>query len=128
MKKIILGLLLFTLFSAGCNTNQTLYETQNTTCSPIALKLEQSYLDSYNKVAIAESSFVGNIDLNAKNSQPTTLMRSMPYSLDKVNIYYTSDLNSYLGKKVSIKGKLNKFELEGQTVTEIWPSSVCVFN
>jgi hypothetical protein len=131
MKKIFL-LPVILLLAAGCgsgtiNNYPDTTKTPSQNCLTVNLNLDQGYLDSYKNTQSAERSFTGILQANPKQSGADTLMRYLPYNLDGRNLYLFLNVDTYVGKKVAIKGKLTSYELEGHALTEIWPVSMCVY-
>ena len=109
-------------------SQKVLFKTQKSNCDKISLTQNTDYTKTYSQIVSEETSITGILKANPKQTSPNTLMRYVPYSVDGVNLYAQDNLDSYVGKKVTIEGKVNKFELEGQNLTEIWPKTLCVQN
>lgn len=92
--------------------------------------------ESWNKLQKDEKAeqFTGVI-VKEQEQGMSFMQRFNPYKLKtddgkKIDIYSgeTDDLKSYVGKKVTLEGKSQKFELEGKDVFEIWPNKLKVLN
>jgi hypothetical protein len=89
--------------------------------------------EEYNKFKESEKQiFTGIIQKFEPTEEVSFIQRFNPYKLQTqdgktIDIYIGVDekeLNSYLGKKVSLKGKIASYELEGSQVVEIVPSDI----
>ncbi len=131
MKKTFISLSVFCLIAAGCtvqNQSNTTIKNQTPGCEQISLAQDTDYKNTYYQIGGEETNISGILKANPKQTQPNSLMRNLPYNVGGVNLYLLANLDTYIGKKVIIEGKLNKFELEGQNLTEIWPNTLCVQN
>lgn len=114
------------LLAAGCSTEEPLTNNQDVSCVPITIKLDDGYLRLYDQVKSREKTFTGTLNANPAEKEASILQHYLPYNVNGVNVYTYSDLSSYVGKPITVQGKLNNFELEGQNLTEIWPRAMCV--
>lgn len=77
--------------------------------------------------------FTGTLIHQTGGDQIGFLQRHNPYKLktdkgETIDVYMgeTDDLAPYTGKKVTLAGKLQQFELEGKDIKEIWPNKLKV--
>ena len=126
MRKIVVLILGIFLLAAGCNGEKPSANDQNVSCVPIIVKSDEGYVRLYDQVTSREKTFTGNLNANPVEKEASILQHYLPYNINGVNVYTYSDLSSYVGKPVTVQGKLNNFQLEGQNLTEIWPKTMCV--
>eukprot|EP01080_Neovahlkampfia_damariscottae_P006021 gene6021-10023_t len=76
------------------------------------------------------TTFDGTI-VHTQDSGSGIMQRSNPYKLKSddgktTDIYCgeTDELKQYIGKKVTLQGKAESFEMEGSMVNEIWPCGI----
>lgn len=124
--KNILVLLAVCLLAAGCSRERVGTQSQNASCVPIVIKSNDGYGRLYDRVASTEATFIGTLSANPEEKEASILQHYLPYSMNGMHIFAYSDLNPYLGKSITVQGKLNNFELEGQMLAEIWPKAMCV--
>ncbi|MDD4891241.1 MAG: hypothetical protein PHU85_15075 [Phycisphaerae bacterium] len=84
----------------------------------------------YKTQTTAEQEFSGTLTAVPQAGGASTLQRSSYYRLGNRNIYTGAKkvdaLDKLVGKKVTVRGKPYDINLEGQSVTEIWPGAVRV--
>ena len=77
---------------------------------------------------VKEQTFTGVLEALPWADGPTTLQRTYQYKLDDKKIFTSGKkhpaLDELVGKKVEIRGKAVKMELEGQKLDEIWVGQV----
>lgn len=126
MGKIFVLILGIFLLAAGCNEGGPSANNQNVSCVPITVKSDEGYARLYDQVTSREKTFTGTLNANPVETEASILQHYLPYKVNGVSVYTYSDLSSYVGKPITVQGKLNNFQLEGQNLTEIWPKTMCV--
>jgi hypothetical protein len=75
-----------------------------------------------------EQTFTGLLEANPNAEGPSTLQRTRHYKLGDKMIFTAGKrhpaLDEFVGKKVEIRGKAVKMELEGQQLDELWPGQI----
>jgi type 1 glutamine amidotransferase len=77
---------------------------------------------------VKEQTFTGVLEALAVDEGPSTLQRSHSYKLGEKTIFTSGKkhpaLDELVGKKVEVRGKAVKMELEGQKLDELWVGQV----
>lgn len=113
-------------------TNTKLSVDQKNRCNDASIRKlnnAQAYVyqkEDYKKIGTPEIQFEGILTKNPPlpSNMATTLMRELTYKLNGINIDTRDDLSEYINKVVIITGKVNKFQLEGRSLTEIIPVNI----